>query len=333
MKNKTFTISIIIIVILSIMLFFTVYHITDEQQKAKWENNEVKMEEIQNQESPAQEYVDLEGLPENYEVEIAVQDGCMVIGNEVYNVEKLEEGIQNINQNIPDKIRIMEFTEEGDEIITDVELTKEGMIQLKVDNTRDKFASIEDRKITEKTYSSQEYQIIQEEYKTTKRVYLENKKEEFDSRVYICAYPFKVENNIPFELEYLQRKDLGIEKIIEKGDKVKYDVYTFGGDVKIKLGEETLNLEDAINQDKITMENILHQCILDAQAGKIETPAEYSDGGSVIYFYPNYSILKCYCLDGNRDVYIGMPGMILTGIEGNMVTYTYGIRNGYSWEK
>lgn len=333
MKNKTFTISIIIIVILSIMLFFTVYHITDEQQKAKWENNEVKMEEIQNQESPAQEYVDLEGLPENYEVEIAVQDGCMVIGNEVYNVEKLEEGIQNINQNIPDKIRIMEFTEEGDEIITDVELTKEGMIQLKVDNTRDKFASIEDRKITEKTYSSQEYQIIQEEYKTTKRVYLENKKEEFDSRVYICAYPFKVENIIPFELEYLQRKDLGIEKIIEKGDKVKYDVYTFGGDVKIKLGEETLNLEDAINQDKITMENILHQCILDAQAGKIETPAEYSDGGSVIYFYPNYSILKCYCLDGNRDVYIGMPGMILTGIEGNMVTYTYGIRNGYSWEK
>ena len=109
MKNKTFTISIIIIVILSIMLFFTVYHITDEQQKAKWENNEVKMEEIQNQESPAQEYVDLEGLPENYEVEIAVQDGCMVIGNEVYNVEKLEEGIQNINQNIPDKIRIMEL--------------------------------------------------------------------------------------------------------------------------------------------------------------------------------------------------------------------------------
>ena len=125
--------------------------------------------------------------------------------------------------------------------------------------------------------------------------------------------------------KYLQ--DLGIEKIIEKGDKVKYNVYTFGGDVKIKLGEETLNLEDAINQDKITMENILHQCILDEQAGKIEAPAEYSDGGSVIYFYPNYSILKCYRLDGNQDVYIGMPGMILTGIEGNMVTYTYGIRN------
>lgn len=327
MKNKTSIISIIIIVILSIMLFFTVYHITEEQQKTKWENNEVEKEETQNQEPPAQEYVDLEELPENYEVETAVQDGCIVIGNEVYNVGKLEEGIQNINQNIPDKMRIIEFTAEGDEIITDVELTKEGMIQLKTDSTRDKFASTEDRKITEKTYSSQEYQIIQEEYKTTKRVYLENKKEEFDSRVYICAYPFKVENNIPFELEYLQRKDLGIKKIIEKGEKVKYNVYTFGGDVKIKLGEEILDLADAIHQDKIKMENILHQCILDEQAGKIETPAEYSDGGSVIYFYPNYSILKCYRLDGNRDVYIGMPGMRLTGIEGNMVTYTYGIRN------
>ena len=58
MKNKTSIISIIIIVILSIMLFFTVYHITEEQQKVKWENNEVKKEEIQNQEPLVQEYVD-----------------------------------------------------------------------------------------------------------------------------------------------------------------------------------------------------------------------------------------------------------------------------------
>ena len=155
MKNKTSIISIIIIVILSIMLFFTVYHITEEQQKVKWENNEVKKEEIQNQEPLVQEYVDLEELPENYEVEEAVQDGCVVISNEVYNVGKLEQGIKNINQNTPDKMRIIEFTEEGDEIITDVELTKEGMIQLKTDNTRDKFASEESRKIEEKTYSSQ----------------------------------------------------------------------------------------------------------------------------------------------------------------------------------
>ena len=73
--------------------------------------------------------------------------------------------------------------------------------------------------------------------------------------------------------------------------------------------------------------NVTKSSNMAAELAKIETPAEYSDGGSVIYFYPKYSILKCYRLDGNRDVYIGMPGMILTGTEGNMVTYTYSIRN------
>ena len=142
-----------------------------------------------------------------------------------------------------------------------------------------------------------------------------------------------MENDIPFKLKYKQRKDLGIEKILEKDDNLKYDVYTFGGNVEITIQNETLPLEEAVRQNKITMENIIHQCILDSDPEYVQNPETecimqkpqthyYSDGGSIIYEYPEYSILKRFSLDGNRDIYIGMPGMILTGQEGNMVAYS-----------
>lgn len=140
-------------------------------------------------------------------------------------------------------------------------------------------------------------------------------------------------NDIPFKLKYNQRKDLGIKKILGKEDNLKYDVYTFGGNVEITIQNETLPLEEAVRQNKITMENIIHQCILDSDPEYVQNPETeciiqkpqthyYNDGGSVIYEYPEYSILKRFSLDGNRDIYIGMPGMILTGQEGNMVAYS-----------
>lgn len=96
---------------------------------------------------------------------------------------------------------------------------------------------------------------------------------------------------------------------------------------------KTFPLEEAVRQNKITMENIIHQCILDSDPEYVQNPETeciiqkpqthyYNDGGSVIYEYPEYSILKRFSLDGNRDIYIGMPGMILTVQEGNMVAYS-----------
>ena len=35
----------------------------------------------------------------------------------------------------------------------------------------------------------------------------------------------------------------------------------------------------------------------------------YKDGGSIIYKYDNYTIIKFHTLDGNRDVYIGNKNM------------------------
>ena len=37
----------------------------------------------------------------------------------------------------------------------------------------------------------------------------------------------------------------------------------------------------------------------------------YKEGGTKEYYYGTYTIIKSHSLDGNRDVYIGIPEMRL----------------------
>ena len=41
----------------------------------------------------------------------------------------------------------------------------------------------------------------------------------------------------------------------------------------------------------------------------------YKDGGSMIYQYSSYTIIKCHTLNGNRDVYIGAKDMTINDLE------------------
>ena len=52
-----------------------------------------------------------------------------------------------------------------------------------------------------------------------------------------------------------------------------------------------------------------------AKANKdLPVAISYDDGGSIEYHYENYTIIKFHTLDGNRDVYIGVPEMILSDV-------------------
>ena len=71
-------------------------------------------------------YTKLEKLPEEYSVHQAKEDGCVIIVyNEIKNKEKLDNFIVNTEINAKerksDKIRIIQFTAEGDMIIEDLE--------------------------------------------------------------------------------------------------------------------------------------------------------------------------------------------------------------------
>lgn len=148
--------------------------ISDEENYTKispiWEEDDIseackRVEEI----NATKEYRDkeLEELPQNYTLEQAVRDGCFVVTyNRVYNKNKLDSFIANTGMNpqnrIEDKIRIVLYTDEGDPIIIDLEykITDETYLLsgkpvnktkyiMRKDNTRDRFAAKEDRRIKE----------------------------------------------------------------------------------------------------------------------------------------------------------------------------------------
>lgn len=41
----------------------------------------------------------------------------------------------------------------------------------------------------------------------------------------------------------------------------------------------------------------------------------YKDGGSILYKYDNYAIIKCHTLEENRDVYIGSKDMSINDLK------------------
>lgn len=90
-------------------------------------------------------YKDLSEVPENYPMEQAIKDGCIIIGSDVFNKAKLDSFIENTNVNNKDRksdyIRIVQYTIEGDAIITDLEYKNDIGYILTTDNTRDAFGA------------------------------------------------------------------------------------------------------------------------------------------------------------------------------------------------
>ena len=79
-----------------------------------------------------------------------LEDGVVICVNGVdYNVEKLDRFIENYKNNksnVGDMVRIINFTDEGDKIISDLSIESDG-VKLIVDSTRDAFGGNEDQKI------------------------------------------------------------------------------------------------------------------------------------------------------------------------------------------
>ncbi len=112
------------------------------------------------------------------------------------------------------------------------------------------------------------------------------------------------------------------ELIIGKNEvkDIDYNVYAFEGNIAINLNsdsseltENSISLRDALLQNKITMNDILEKANNDLNKNIIKGDI-YRDGGSIIYQYGNYTIIKCNTLDGNRDVYIGSKDMTINDL-------------------
>jgi len=124
----------------------------------------------------------------------------------------------------------------------------------------------------------------------------------------------------------------------ELGEKYDYDIYYYGLDkVYIKLGTKTMDLKEALITNTITMDYIIETIDKDGkdlmekfeeyisenlepipfdkyreigeEYGKngLVFCGMYQDGGTMIYQYKSYEIMKRHKLPSDRDVYIGIP--------------------------
>ena len=135
----------------------------------------------------------------------------------------------------------------------------------------------------------------------------------------ICSYSLESSNyekNI--NLNFYQRKDLGL-KTINNYDKYDFNIYTYGGDVSFTFDTDMVYIfETALEEDVVTVENILNQAREDAKYG-ICKEGYYSDGGSTEYLYDDYTILKFDTLDGRKDLVIGIKGQIINKVDDILV--------------
>jgi len=90
---------------------------------------------------------------------------------------------------------------------------------------------------------------------------------------------------------------------------IDYNLYYYGlHDVYVTVDGNTLPLKEALAYGKITLDGIIADCNRRASIGEI-TEQQYKDGGSSLYDFGDYKIIKYHTLDGNRDVYIGTSDM------------------------
>jgi len=115
-----------------------------------------------------------------------------------------------------------------------------------------------------------------------------------------------------FEIIFNQEPGHVKRQIIDKNTSKQYDykVYIYNGHVDVIIDSTTYSLEEALKDNKITMDEII------AKANKdFPNAVSYDDGGSIEYHYDDYTIIKFQTLDGNRDVYIGNKNLKITHIQ------------------
>ena len=100
-------------------------------------------------------------------------------------------------------------------------------------------------------------------------------------------------------------KDLGnnnVKMIAKKGSKMPFDIYTVGMEFKLKLDGKEYSVKDAISNGILDEDKLLQKLEQDKKDNK-STSEMYKDGGTIIYRYKDYSIVKYNTVDGDEDMY------------------------------
>lgn len=256
-----------------------------------------------------------------------VEDDSITISNDkVYNLEKLDEFIENVNNVLYENeisLKVNLYTIEGNIITKELtyvpiqgnyeENYKNRKLLVKTDYSNDRFSS---QGIVNEEYLMQPYKMERKFVKEGNVIKIILKKSvrssEVEDEVELFEYELKstdyIENN---HIYYIQRKDTGVDKI---NSEEEFDIYVVGGNVTIaKNNEEPKDFSEAIEAKYISIDEILEQAEIDSKYG-ICRRGFYSDGGTVEYRYQDYTLIKANTLAGNKDFIIAPPNMIWSEI-------------------
>lgn len=281
---------------------------------------DIKHDELENN-----KYIKLEDLEIDYNLSKMIEDECYILlnSNIVYNIEELDDFMDNVENNISDEIRIVQYTIEGQPILTNLEY-KDNKFIVKIDNRRDGYAAKDEKKIITKEYDGAKYKLLKgntPNSETNFIVYypLELKDLETNTTVNICNYAKrKKTTDSRFKIEFNdEQTNKEIVDVLKKGEnnKYNYNIYSYKGTVDIEINDKKMSLRDALINNEISVEEILEKAQKDAFEDKIIFGDHFLDGGSTIYIYDDYAIIKLNTLDGNNDLYIGVPSMNINDLD------------------
>lgn len=256
-----------------------------------------------------------------------VEYNSITISNDkLYNLEKLDEFIENVNNVLYDNemsLKVNLYTVEG-EIVTK-ELTyvpvkenydvnyKNRKLIVKTDYSNDSYSSQE---IVKEEYLMQPYKMERKFIKEGNMIQIILKRSDMssDAQDEVELFEYELQNTDYIEnnhIYYAQRKDMGVDKIASEEE---FDIYVVGGNVTIaKNNEGAKDFSEAIATRYISIDEILEQAELDSKYG-VCRKGFYSDGGTIEYSYQDYTLIKANTLAGNKDFIIATPNIIWSEI-------------------
>jgi len=163
----------------------------------KIEDFEAEFQEAKKKLEEENEYfVSLEELPQDYDLEKAILDGCFVIAQDgkVYNADEIDEIVSFVRLEQKATLRIVRYTEKGDMVLTDFTYFPEKKVfEIREDHTRDTSLSEEERAFSEmvQKYSSEDYELldrIEENRQFVLAIYKKDEKKEWKKEQEICRF-------------------------------------------------------------------------------------------------------------------------------------------------
>lgn len=310
---------LITMIIAGVVVFIINYYKTNIKEPTGIVKQDKNSENEINSNKETEYKINIEELPQNYSFINAIQDNCVISihGKKLYNKDKLDSFLKNVKDNKSDSIRCISYTVEGDMLITDVNFEGNNSFRTCCDWTRDKYSSEEDR-----TYKYGKFaKLVIDETDAGTDIYLEEPIEGDLKEISIASYEKNVQIINNYEFKYLLNIENTHKEVIKKittnevlSKIYDYDIYYYGFDsCTIQVNNEEIDLEQALIENKVTMEQIIEQAEKDSESGIIVSDM-YKEGGTMIYFYDTYTIIKGHSLNGNKDVYIGIPEMRLNNV-------------------